>query len=135
MGPRPMGGVPSVGVFLRGPNAYLLEFRRKPRKTPNDKVDKRDRGLNLAPPIFQFWALPLSHWWGEAHKREKMTEGEEFCASEGREVGEWVLLARDFSLRAERRNHWILCSLHQIFIYGISIDYFLIKSLYDPFVR
>ena len=25
-------------------------------KTPNGKVDKRDRGLNLAPPIHQFWA-------------------------------------------------------------------------------
>ena len=30
-----MGGVPSVGVFLRDPSPYLREFRRKLRKTPN----------------------------------------------------------------------------------------------------
>ena len=54
-GPRPIGGVPSVGVFLRHPSLYLREFRRKPRKTPNGLVDKRDQGLNLAPPVFQFW--------------------------------------------------------------------------------
>ena len=62
--PRPVGGLPSVGVFLRDPSPYLREFRRKPRKSPNGLIDKRDRGLNLAPPVFQFWALPLSHWWG-----------------------------------------------------------------------
>ena len=27
-GPRPMGGMPSVGVFLRDPSPYLREFRR-----------------------------------------------------------------------------------------------------------
>ena len=32
-GLRPMGGVPSVGVFLRDPSPYLREFWRKPRKT------------------------------------------------------------------------------------------------------
>ena len=26
-------------------------------------TDKHDRGLNLSPPIFQFWALTLRHWW------------------------------------------------------------------------
>ena len=41
------------GVFLRDPSPYLREFRRKPRKTPNGQVDKRDRGMNLAPPIYQ----------------------------------------------------------------------------------
>ena len=30
MGPGPIGGVPSVGVFLRDPSPYLREFRRKP---------------------------------------------------------------------------------------------------------
>ena len=35
IGPRPIGGLPSVGVFLRDPSPYLREFRRKPRKTPN----------------------------------------------------------------------------------------------------
>ena len=30
-----LGGMPSVGVFLRYPSSYLREFRRKPRKTPN----------------------------------------------------------------------------------------------------
>ena len=36
VGPRHIGGVPSMGVFLRDPSPYLREFRRKkPRKTPN----------------------------------------------------------------------------------------------------
>ena len=35
VGPGPIGGVPSVGVFLRDPSPHLLEFRKKPRKTPN----------------------------------------------------------------------------------------------------
>ena len=35
MGPGPVGGVPSVGVFLRDSSPYLREFRRKPPKTPN----------------------------------------------------------------------------------------------------
>ena len=30
MGPGPIGGVPSVGVFIRDPRPYLREFRRKP---------------------------------------------------------------------------------------------------------
>ena len=30
MEPGPIGGVPSVGVFLRPPSPYLREFRRKP---------------------------------------------------------------------------------------------------------
>ena len=34
-GPRPIGGLPSMGVFLRDPSPYLRKFRRKPRKTPN----------------------------------------------------------------------------------------------------
>ena len=48
MGAGPIGVVPSVGwgVFLRDPNPYLREFRRKPHKTPNDKVYKLNRELN-----------------------------------------------------------------------------------------
>ena len=30
-GPRPIGGMPSVGVFLKDPSPYFREFRRKPR--------------------------------------------------------------------------------------------------------
>ena len=59
---------PQWGVFLRDPSPYIREFRRKTRKTPNGKVDKRDRGLNLAPPVFQFRALPLCHWLGKLNK-------------------------------------------------------------------
>ena len=33
----------SMGIFLRDPSSYLRKFRRKPRKTPKDKVDNRDR--------------------------------------------------------------------------------------------
>ena len=35
VGPGPIGGMPSVVVFLRDPSSYFLEFRGKPRKTPN----------------------------------------------------------------------------------------------------
>ena len=35
VGPVSIGGMPSVGIFLRDPSPYLSEFRRKPRKTPN----------------------------------------------------------------------------------------------------
>ena len=49
-----MDGVPFVRVFLRDPIPHLLEFWRKPRKTPNGKVDKWERGMNLAPPVYQF---------------------------------------------------------------------------------
>ena len=31
-GRRPLGGVTSVGIFLRAPSPYLREFRRKPRE-------------------------------------------------------------------------------------------------------
>ena len=33
-GPRPIGGMPSDGIFLRDPSPYLPMFWRKPRKTP-----------------------------------------------------------------------------------------------------
>ena len=48
--------MPSVVVFLRDPNPYLSEFQRKPRKTPNDEVDKRERVLNPATAVDQLWA-------------------------------------------------------------------------------
>ena len=52
VGPGAIDGLPSLRVFLRDPSPYLREFPRKPRKTPNGQVDKRDRGLT--PPVFQF---------------------------------------------------------------------------------
>ena len=54
VGPGSVGGVSSLGVFLRDPSPYLREFRRKPRKTPKCNINKCDRGLNLAPPVYQF---------------------------------------------------------------------------------
>ena len=36
VGPEPISEVPFVGVFLRDPGSYLLEFERKTKKTPND---------------------------------------------------------------------------------------------------
>ena len=54
-GPKPISGVPSVGVFLRDPSPYLREFWRKPRKTPNGYVDKRDQRLKPASPIYPFF--------------------------------------------------------------------------------
>ena len=53
VGPKPVRGMPSMGVFIRDPSPYLPEFRRKPQKTSNGLVDKRDRGLNPAPPVYQ----------------------------------------------------------------------------------
>ena len=35
VGSGTIGGVPSMGVFIRDLSPYLLELRRKPRKTPN----------------------------------------------------------------------------------------------------
>ena len=54
MGPGPIGGVPSMRVFLRNPSPYLRKFRRKPRKTQNGWVDMRERNLKLTLPVFQF---------------------------------------------------------------------------------
>ena len=53
-GPGTIGGMPSVGVFLRDTSLYLHELRRKPRKTLKGNVDKRDRELNPA-----FFGLPV----------------------------------------------------------------------------
>ena len=56
VGPEPMGEMPSMGVTLRDPCPHLHEFRKKTRKTLNYLVHKRDRGLNPAPPVYQFKA-------------------------------------------------------------------------------
>ena len=40
--------------------AYLRRFRRKTRKILNGQVDKRDRELNPAPPVYQFWVQNFS---------------------------------------------------------------------------
>ena len=62
MEPRPVGGVPSVGGFLRDPSPYLREFKRKPLKIPNGLVYKRDRGLNLAPPVHIGIGTCIKNW-------------------------------------------------------------------------
>ena len=54
--PRKVDRMISVEVFLRNPNPYLREFRRKRWKTPKGKVDKRDLELNQEPPVYLFWA-------------------------------------------------------------------------------
>ena len=51
---------PSVCVFLRDPRPYLLEFRRKHRKTLNICVGKRDWGLNAKPLICREVSHPNS---------------------------------------------------------------------------
>ena len=56
MGPETIGGLLFARVFLRDPNPFYVNFGKKPRKNPNGQVGKRDRKLNLAPPIYQFWA-------------------------------------------------------------------------------
>ena len=47
-------GCPPWEIFLWDPSPYLFEFPRKPWKTLNGQVDKRDRGMNLASPVYQF---------------------------------------------------------------------------------
>ena len=57
MGSEPVVEVPSLkGVFLKDTTTYLWEFWRKPRKIPIGYVDKQNWGLNLALPVYQFWA-------------------------------------------------------------------------------
>ena len=73
------GECPRSGAYLRDSIPYLSEFWRNPRKTLNDKVDKGDWGLNLAPSIYQLWAHNSSAtggallwcfdiWWGGGGK-------------------------------------------------------------------
>ena len=38
-------------IIKKGGSPYLSEFQRKPQKIA---VDRRDRGLNQAPPVYQF---------------------------------------------------------------------------------
>ena len=54
--PGPVVKVFSMGVILRDPGLYLREIWRNLRKTPNEKIDKRDRGLNLELLVYQFRA-------------------------------------------------------------------------------
>ena len=70
MGPGIIGGMSSVGIFLMDASQYLRKFRRKPRKTPKDLVDKRDRKPNPAPPVFQVLSAERSAT-GKAAKYRK----------------------------------------------------------------
>ena len=61
-----MGGVPSVGVFLRDPSPYLREFRRKQRKN-SERLGRQARpgfepGTSRLP---VFRTEPYSHLWGQ----------------------------------------------------------------------
>ena len=50
-----MVGVPSVEIFLMDPNQYLREFSEKTMENSlRLGSDKRNRGMNLAPPVNQF---------------------------------------------------------------------------------
>ena len=66
VGPGPIGGVLSVGVFLRDPSPYFT-WVSKVTTENSERLGRQVRlglGLNLAPPVFQFRALPLCHWLG-----------------------------------------------------------------------
>ena len=64
VGPGPLGGVPSVGVFLRGPKPVFTRVSEKTTEN-SERLGRQARpGLNLAPPVFQFSVLALRHWWG-----------------------------------------------------------------------
>ena len=47
----PIGGVPSVEVFLRDPSSYLREFRRKPPSGLGDKFVKYISTASMSNPI------------------------------------------------------------------------------------
>ena len=49
------GWMLSMSVFLRDSGPYLCKLR-KLWKTLNGYVDKLGRGMNLEPPVYQFWA-------------------------------------------------------------------------------
>ena len=60
VGPGIIGGMASVRVFLRDPNPYLSEFRRKSRKGRQSKP-------KIEPSTSRLLVLsgePLHHWWG-----------------------------------------------------------------------
>ena len=66
VGPGTIGGMPSVEIYLRDPNPYLREFRRKPRKN-SERIDRQARPGIKPPgtshlPILS--AEPLRYWWG-----------------------------------------------------------------------
>ena len=51
-GPRIICGMHSLGVVLRDPSPHLREFWRKPRKTQNGYIHKRDRELISLLPLY-----------------------------------------------------------------------------------
>ena len=53
-GPGSTAEIPSVGVFLRDPCAYLNEFRKETTKNflSNSQIDKRDQALKPAPVVY-----------------------------------------------------------------------------------
>ena len=65
VGPEPIGGVLSVGIFLRDPRPHLREFQRK--TTENSERLGRQARPGIEPgttrqPVSS--AEPLRHWWG-----------------------------------------------------------------------
>ena len=63
-----------------GLSPYLRGFRRKLQNTLNGYVDKRDRGLNPAPLVYQFWEEKLSVIGGALLIREKSELAFEFIS-------------------------------------------------------
>ena len=45
------------GSSLGDPRPYLRKFRRELWKMSNGLIDKRHRGVNLTPPVYDFWVL------------------------------------------------------------------------------
>ena len=55
VGPGTVGGALFVGVFIRDPSPPVFtRVSEKTTETPNGHVDKRDRGMNLVPPVNHF---------------------------------------------------------------------------------
>ena len=62
VGHGPVGGVPSVGIFLRDSRPYICEFRRKPgklRTTRSTSATEIEPGTSL----LDLRAELLRNWW------------------------------------------------------------------------
>ena len=68
MGPGTIGGMPTVGVFLRDPDPYLREFRRKTTKNSERLGRQAPPGIETGTFRQSFLsAESLRRWWGREH--------------------------------------------------------------------
>ena len=69
VGPGPVGGEPSVGIFLRDPNHYLREFRRNSERVGHQARLEIELDTSLLKVLS---AGLLRHWWVLNKRKLKM---------------------------------------------------------------